>query len=81
MAKNEFCLECVNYNNGWCNSKKTNQGLKYLSGCEFRKTKEDNRLEQYLEQKRFELEIEDTDYNRGIVRGLEMAVLITNKEK
>ena len=76
MAKERLCTNCTYNNNGWCNKRKTNKGLRDLTDCEYRKTDSIVKLNNFLEQKRFELEIEDNDYNRGIVRGLEIALKI-----
>ena len=76
MAKERLCTNCTYNNNGWCNKRKTNKGLKELTDCKYRKTESTVKLNNFLEQKRFELEIEDNDYNRGIVKGLEIALKI-----
>lgn len=76
MAKERLCTNCAYNNNGWCNKRKTNKGLKELTDCEHRKTESTVKLYNFLEQKRFELEIEDNDYNRGMVKGLEIALKI-----
>lgn len=76
MAKERLCTNCTYNNNGWCNKRKTNKGLKELTDCECRKTESTVKLYNFLEQKRFELEIEDNDYNRGMVKGLEIALKI-----
>ena len=76
MAKERLCTNCTYNNNGWCNKRKTNKGLRELTDCEYRKTESTVKLNNFLEQKRFELEIEDNDYNRGIVKGLEIALKI-----
>lgn len=76
MAKERLCTKCTYNNNGWCNKRKTNKGLKELIDCEYRKTDNLIKLENYLEQKRFELEVENNSYNRGVVRGLEIALKI-----
>ena len=79
MAKERLCTNCTHNNNGWCNKRKTNKGLRELTDCEYRKTESTVKLNNFLEQKRFELEIEDNDYNRGIVKGLEIALKILNE--
>ena len=79
MAKERLCTNCTYNNNGWCNKRKTNKGLRELTDCEYRKTESTVKLNNFLEQKRFELEIEDNDYNRGIVKGLEIALKILNE--
>ena len=76
MAKERLCTKCTYNNNGWCNKRKTNKGLKDLTDCEYRKTDGLVKLNNYLEQKRFELEVENNSYNRGVVRGLEIALKI-----
>ena len=76
MAKERLCTNCTYNNNGWCNKRKTNKGLRELTDCEYRKTESTVKLNNFLEQKRFELEIEDNDYNRGVVKGLEIALKI-----
>lgn len=79
MAKERLCTKCIHNNNGWCNKRKTNKGLKELTDCEFRATDNLIRLENYLEQKKFELEVENNSYNRGVVKGLEIALKIMRK--
>ena len=78
MAKERLCTNCTYNNNGWCNKRKTNKGLKELTDCKYRKTESTVKLNNFLEQKRFELEIEDNDFNRGMVKGLEIALRILN---
>ena len=53
-----------------------NKGLKELSDCKYRETESTVKLNNFLEQKRFELEIEDNAFNRGMVKGLEIALRI-----
>lgn len=36
MPKNELCLDCKHYKNGWCNVRKTNKGLGDLLECVFK---------------------------------------------
>lgn len=79
MAKERLCTKCTHNNNGWCNKRKTNKGLKELTDCEFRETDNLIKLENYLEQKKFELEVENNSYNRGVVKGLEIALKIMRK--
>ena len=79
MAKERLCTNCTYNNNGWCNKRKTNKGLKDLTDCEYRKTENTVKLNNFLEQKRFELEIEDNAFNRGMVKGLEIALRILNE--
>lgn len=31
MAKRRLCTDCIHNNNGWCEARKTNQGLRDLS--------------------------------------------------
>lgn len=76
MAKNSLCKNCTHNNNGWCNVRKTNKGLKDLIECEYRKTDNLVRLQGFLEQKKFELQIENNSFNRGLVKGLEIALKI-----
>lgn len=76
MAKERLCTKCTYNNNGWCNKRKTNKGLKELTDCEYRKTDNLTKLENYLEQRRFELEVENNSFNRGMVKGLEIALKI-----
>ena len=78
MAKERLCTNCTYNNNGWCNKRKTNKGLKDLTDCEYRKTENTVKLNNFLEQKRFELEIEDNAFNRGMIKGLEIALRILN---
>ena len=79
MAKERLCTNCTYNNNGWCNKRKTNKGLRDLTDCEYRKTESTVKLNNFLEQKRFELEIEDNDFNKGMIKGLEIAVRILNE--
>lgn len=76
MAKERLCTKCTYNNNGWCNKRKTNKGLKELTDCEYRKTDNLVKLNNYLEQKKFELEIDNNSYNRGLIKGLEIAIKI-----
>ena len=79
MAKERLCTNCTYNNNGWCNKRKTNKGLKELIDCKYRKTESTVKLNNFLEQKRFELENEDNAFNRGMVKGLEIALKILNE--
>ena len=79
MAKERLCINCTYKNNGRCNKRKTNKGLKELIECKYRKTESTVKLNNFLEQKRFELENEDNDFNRGMVKGLEIALIILNE--
>lgn len=72
----KICNGCEYNNNGWCKARKTNQGLKDLTVCEFRKDNKIQRIEEYLKNRRFMLSIENTAYDRGIITGLEMALKI-----
>lgn len=74
MAKNHLCKDCTHNNNGWCNIRKTNQGLKDLPSCEFKEGSGIARVIAYLENKRMEYEINPTPLNEGIVQGLELAI-------
>ena len=78
MTKERLCTKCTYNNNGWCNKRKTNKGLKELTDCEYRKTDSAVKLNNFLEQKKLELEIEDNAFNRGMVKGLEIALIILN---
>lgn len=88
MAKDRICNGCAYNNNGWCTMRKTNQGLKDLTTCEY---KPDNKiedvdskvlkLEEYLGQKKFELTVDNNAFNRGVVKGLEYALLIMRSSK
>lgn len=78
MTKERLCTKCTYNNNGWCNKRKTNKGLKELTDCEYRKTDSAVKLNNFLEQKKLELEIEDNAFNRGMVKGLEIALRILN---
>lgn len=42
MAKNTLCIDCKYYNNGWCNKRKTNKGLKELIDCEYKNNGNDS---------------------------------------
>ena len=79
MSKERLCTNCTYNNNGWCNKRKTNKGLRDLTDCEYRKTENTVKLKNFLEQKKFELEIEDNAYNRGMIKGLEIALRILNE--
>ena len=79
MSKERLCTKCTYNNNGWCNKRKTNKGLRDLTDCKYRKTESTVKLNNFLEQKRFELEIEDNAFNRGMVKGLEIALRILNE--
>ena len=79
MAKERLCTNCTYNNNGWCNKRKTNKGLRDLTDCEYKKTESTVKLKNFLEQKKFELEIEDNAYNRGMIKGLEIALRILNE--
>lgn len=79
MAKERLCINCTYNNNGCCNKRKTNKGLKELTDCKHRKTESTVKLNNFLEQKRFELGIEDNAFNRGMVKGLEIALRILNE--
>lgn len=76
MAKDRICNGCVNNNNGWCKARKTNKGLKDLTTCEFKKDDNLLKLENYYSQKKIELEFDNSDFNKGIIRGLEIALKI-----
>lgn len=76
MAKDRICNGCTYNNNGWCKARKTNQGLKNLIECEFRKTDSLIQLENFIKQKKFELKVDNSAYNRGIIKGLEIALEI-----
>lgn len=76
MAKERLCTNCTYNNNGWCNKRKTNKGLKELTDCEYRKTDNLVKLSSFLEQKKFELEIDSNSFNKGVVKGLEIALKI-----
>ena len=80
MAKERLCTNCTYNNNGWCNKRKTNKGLRELVDCEYRKTDSIVKLNSFLEQKKFELKVEDNAFNRGMIRGLEVALKILNEE-
>lgn len=76
MAKERLCTNCTYNNNGWCNKLKTNKGLKDLTNCEYRETDKMVKLNDYLIQKKFELEIDNNSFNRGLIKGLEIAIKI-----
>ena len=80
MAKERLCTKCKYNNNGWCEAKRTNKGLKDLVECEFRKTKSSDKLYDFYKQKKFEYEVTKDEYTRGMIKGLEIAILI-NKER
>lgn len=79
MAKERLCTNCTYNNNGWCNKRKTNKGLKELTDCEYRKTDSLVKLSNFLDQKKFELNIENNSFNRGLVKGLEIAFNIMSE--
>lgn len=74
-----ICKGCIYNNNGWCNKRKTNKDLKNLTECEYRKTDNIVKLNNYLEQKKFEVQIENNSYNRGMIKGLEIALRIMSE--
>ena len=76
MAKDRICTGCTYNNNGWCKERKTNKGLKDLTECNYKKQDTLLNLEGYITQKKFELNVDNTSYNRGIVKGLELALAI-----
>ena len=79
MAKNRICKECKYNNNGWCEARKTNKGLKDLLNCEYRKTDNLIKLQGYFKQKKWEYEnidIEHSVTNKGMLKGLEIAIKI-----
>ena len=76
MAKERLCTNCTYNNNGWCNKRKTNKGLKDLINCEYRETDKMVKLNDYLIQKKFELEVDNNSFNRGLIKGLEIAIKI-----
>lgn len=80
-----ICKECEFNNNGWCNKRNTNKGLKDLTECEYRKDKKVKRIEAYTEQAKFDLEMDkeysnktesEIKWQEGIIRGLEIALRI-----
>ena len=48
MAKERLCTKCIYNNNGWCKARKTNKGLKDLVDCEYRKTDNLIKLQDYF---------------------------------
>jgi len=83
MAKKRLCTECIYNNNGWCNKRKTNKGLKELSDCEYRKTDNLVKLQRYYEQKKWEYENIDCERNignQGVLKGLEIAINIMSNQ-
>ncbi|MGG7144915.1 hypothetical protein ACQPVP_15850 [Clostridium nigeriense] len=82
MAKERLCTNCTYNNNGWCNKRKTNKGLKDLSNCEYRKTNNLAKLQSYYEQKKWEYENIDNEhniFNQGSLIGLEIAIKIMSE--
>lgn len=79
MAKERLCTNCTYNNNGWCTVRKTNKDLKDLLECEYKKINSIVKLEKYLEQKEFEVKMENTSYNRGLIKGLEIALKIISE--
>lgn len=80
--KERLCTKCTYNNNGWCNARKTNKGLKDLVDCEYRKTDNLIKLQEYFNQKKWEydnIDIEHSVVNKGILKGLEIALQIMNK--
>lgn len=71
----KMCDKCTYYSNGWCHFRKTNK-LKELTDCEHKKTDSLIKLEAFYEQKKFELKLDPGEYNEGIVKGLEIALMI-----
>ena len=80
MAKNKLCSECVHNNNGWCNKLKTNKGLKDLIECTHKQTEETTDLNSILALKKKELEVDNSSFNRGIIKGLELAINVLNNK-
>ena len=79
MGKERLCTKCIYNNNGWCNKRKTNKGLKDLTYCEYRKSDNLLKLKGYYEQKKWEYENIDNERNfrnEGILKGLEIAINI-----
>ena len=82
MSKERLCTKCTYNNNGWCNKRKTNKGLRDLTDCEYRKTDSLVKLKSYYEQKKWEYENVDDEHNiwnEGILKGLEIAINIMSK--
>ena len=80
MSKERFCAGCVNDKNGWCTIKKTNKGLRDLNECNDKKLSSTFKLEGYIKQKEYEAEIDNTSYNKGLVKGLKIALKIINED-
>jgi hypothetical protein len=76
MAKDKICIGCIHNNNGWCRARKTNQGIKDLVECNLKKTDNLVTLEEFIKQKKFELQVDNNSYNRGVITGLEIALAI-----
>ena len=82
MSKERLCTKCTYNNNGWCNKRKTNKGLRDLTDCEYRKTDSLVKLKSYYEQKKWEYENVDDEHNignEGILKGLKIAINIMSK--
>ena len=62
MSKERLCTKCTYNNNGWCNKRKTNKGLRDLTDCEYRKTDSLVKLKSYYEQKKWEYEVNKLIY-------------------
>ena len=74
MSKERLCTNCTYNNNGWCNKRKTNKGLRHLTDLV--------KLKSYYEQKKWEYENVDDEHNignEGILKGLEIAINIMSK--
>lgn len=82
MAKERLCTNCTFNNNGWCKARKTNKGLKDLLDCEYRKVDNLVKLQDYFNQKKWDYEnidIEHSVTNKGILKGLEIALKIMSE--
>ena len=82
MVKERLCTDCIYNNNGWCDKRKINRRLRYLTDYEYRKTDSLLKLKGYYEQKKWEYENIDDEHNienEGILKGLEIAINIMSK--
>lgn len=87
MAKERLCTKCKFNNNGWCEKLKTNKNLKLLTECVFREIDAELNLEEVkndktialencIKQKELELKIHNNTFNKGVIEGLKIALLI-----
>lgn len=72
--KKRLCSNCEYNNNGWCDKRKTNKGLKDLITCEYRKDSVEKTFEDMISLKEKEYELLPNEYNKGMIDGLKFAL-------